>query len=118
LAWGQPVAEQGSIIGEAPIQGRVPDKAGQALRTAHHYPPGGTINPTPTQTTAQINAYRQLHPELPDQLSDEDIPPLGYALAQLKGIYILSENAHGLVLVDMHAAHDGPPVRGCQPAGS
>jgi DNA mismatch repair protein MutL len=106
LAWGQPVAEQGSIIGEAPIQGRVPDKAGQALRTAHHYPPGGTINPTPTQTTAQINAYRQLHPELPDQQSDEDIPPLGYALAQLKGIYILSENAHGLVLVDMHAAHE------------
>jgi DNA mismatch repair protein MutL len=108
LAWGQAVAEQGSIIGEAPIQGRVPDKAGQALRTAHHYPPGGTINPTPTQTTAQINAYRQLHPELPDQQSDEDIPPLGYALAQLKGIYILSENAHGLVLVDMHAAHEVP----------
>jgi DNA mismatch repair protein MutL len=52
-------------------------------------------------STAPQQAVRPL-----PEAAEGEVPPLGYAIAQLHGIYILSETVDGLIVVDMHAAHE------------
>jgi len=65
----------------------------------------------PLSVEEEIKAYASLHPDsgpkqaLPQQ-ENREIPPLGYAVAHLHNIYILSETQNGIILVDTHAAHE------------
>jgi DNA mismatch repair protein MutL len=77
-----------------------PPELGHRVRDLGALWSGSTPTSTPTPTPASQT------PALAPEAPPTDTWPLGRAVAQLHGVYILAENAHGLVLVDMHAAHE------------
>ena len=85
----------------ARLQSEQTPAATKAINTGAYRP-----NFHPRPKIEETQAFYEQAAEIQPLSSDEVIPPLGYAIAQLKGIYILAENADGLVVVDMHAAHE------------
>ncbi len=93
-----------------PLQHSMPLQVNEAAPT--HYATAARPGWTPPATAAQPFQPAAFIPAAsPAALSGmpetpPDNPPLGFALGQLAGIYILAQNDKGLVVVDMHAAHE------------
>lgn len=79
-----------SVAGETPSQtGRLSLRVGESVRRY-----GADLR------------FQQPEPSSAMECSEGDVPPLGYALAQLNGVYLLAQGQDSLILVDIHAAHE------------
>ncbi|MDF9391780.1 MULTISPECIES: DNA mismatch repair endonuclease MutL [Methylococcus] len=96
-----PAVERPTSLAEQPQQRQQP--LFRVAETPHRpYLPGGI-----TELFGDLRKlYSAPQPNPMETRAEQEIPPLGYALAHLKGVYILAENAQGLILVDGHAAHE------------
>ena len=100
-----PAPDSGQHAGTATMP---PGGAGHGHRGGGHASGSGTLSfllgssPLPAGLPPGAGEIRE---PLPEDAAG-DTPPLGHALAQLSGIYILAQNRDGLIIVDAHAAHE------------
>jgi len=95
LPVAQPLALYDALFGRRDVNAGTPQGSTLAagVTSAEAY--------SPYQASAPLYAAM---PGAPDAV--EDSQPLGFALGQIHGIYVLAQNAQGLIIVDMHAAHE------------